>query len=110
MSDMRINDLMMQMQAVAARATGTPEQTGASVPGAAGATDFGALLKDSINAVNDTQQGAGKLVERFELGDSQVELGEVMVALQKADISFKAMTEVRNRLVDAYKDVMNMPI
>lgn len=111
MSDMRISEIVQQMQAVAARAGGAGVATGEDLlPGAGAPTDFGALLKASINAVNDTQQAAGQKVQRFEVGDPQMELGEVMVALQKADISFKAMTEVRNKLVDAYKDIMNMPI
>lgn len=110
MIDTRIDELMMQMQSVAARATGPVGPAQETLPGAAGSTDFAALLKSSIDAVNDVQQHAGGLVQSFELGDPQVELNEVMVALQKADISFKAMTEVRNLLVDAYQEIMNMPV
>lgn len=112
--DTRINELMTQMQTLTARAGAAvaPEAQGlnGAVPGAAGAVDFGAMLKASVDAVNATQMGAGSMVERFEMGDPQMELGEVMVALQKADISFKAMTEVRNKLVDAYQEIMNMPL
>ncbi|MEM9385964.1 MAG: flagellar hook-basal body complex protein FliE [Pseudomonadota bacterium] len=112
--DTRINELMSQMQALTSRASAavTPQTQGLSDEGvgAAGAVDFGAMLKASIDAVNATQMGAGTMVERFETGDPQMELGEVMVALQKADISFKAMTEVRNKLVDAYQEIMNMPL
>ncbi|MEO0974084.1 MAG: flagellar hook-basal body complex protein FliE [Pseudomonadota bacterium] len=106
MNDTRISQLLTQMQTVAGRAAGA----NSIEEGAAGAVDFGAMLKSSIDAVNATQQSAGAMVQRFEVGDPQMELGEVMVALQKADISFKAMTEVRNRLVDAYQEIMNMPV
>lgn len=108
----RISELMTQMQTLAARASATPaaQESDAAALGAAGNVDFGAMLKASIDAVNATQQGAGTMVQRFETGDPQMELGEVMVALQKADISFKAMTEVRNKLVDAYQEIMNMPV
>lgn len=110
MSDTRINELMMQMQTLAAKAGGDrPTEGAAGIEGAPQA-DFGALLKQSIDKVNETQQTAGQMSASFETGDPSVELGEVMVALQKADLSFKAMTEVRNKLVDAYKDVMNMPV
>ncbi len=112
MTDTRISELMTQMQALASRASaGLPtDVANQESVGAAGAVDFGAMLKASIDAVNSTQQSAGVMVERFETGDPQMELNEVMVALQKADISFKAMTEVRNKLVDAYQEIMNMPV
>ena len=60
--------------------------------------------------MNDIQQQAGKVSDSFEKGDPQTDLTEVMVALQKAKISFQAMVEVRNKLVVAYQDVMNMQI
>jgi flagellar hook-basal body complex protein FliE len=68
------------------------------------------MLKQTIGAVNDTQQTAGKMTEAFESGDTNVSLAEVMVASQKASVSFQAMLQVRNKLVEAYQDVMNMPM
>ncbi len=68
------------------------------------------MLKQSIESVNEMQQTAGKLSRDFEIGDTNVSLAEVMIASQKADVSFQAMLQVRNKLVDAYKDVMNMPM
>lgn len=73
-------------------------------------TDFGALLKGAIDHVNDIQSKADQLETSFETGDPNTSLVEVMVALQKANVSFQAMTEVRNKLVNAYQDVMNMPM
>ena len=46
----------------------------------------------------------------FERGDQGADLARTMVAIQKADLSLNAMTQVRNKLVDAYKDIMNMPV
>lgn len=60
----------------------------------AGTSDFAALLKQSIDSVNDTQQMAGKMAEAFETGDANVSLAEVMVASQKASVSFQAMAEL----------------
>ncbi len=71
---------------------------------------FGDLLAESISKVNETQQHAGELKKAFELGTEDVNLAEVMVAVQKSSVSFEAMLQVRNKLVDAYKEVMNMPI
>jgi flagellar hook-basal body complex protein FliE len=83
---------------------------GQEVPESAGNTDFSALLQQSIAAVNDTQQSAGKMTETFETGAANVSLADVMVATQKANVSFQAMLQVRNKLVDAYQEVMNMPM
>lgn len=71
---------------------------------------FGEMFQQAINSVNSTQQQAGQLATAFETGDPKVSLAQVMVASQKASVSFQALTQVRNRLVDAYKDIMNMPV
>jgi flagellar hook-basal body complex protein FliE len=105
---MQINRLLAEMRALAAQA-GVRSETAPEAQ-AAGGTDFGALLKASIEQVNSAQQNASTLAAGFEAGAPGADLGEVMVALQKADISFKAMTEVRNRLVNAYQEIMNMPV
>lgn len=72
--------------------------------------DFSSLLKQAIENVNEKQQISGQMKAAFEAGDKNVNLAEAMVASQKADVSFKAMLQVRNKLVEAYKDVMNMPM
>jgi len=72
--------------------------------------NFQTMFSNAINTVNETQMHSGKLAKRFEQGDPMVDLPEVMIAAQKAGVSFDAMKEVRNKLVDAYKDIMNMPV
>lgn len=74
------------------------------------ASGFGDFLKTAIDSVNATQQTAGALKRGFESERNNVDLTEVMVAVQKADLSFRAMTEVRNKLVAAYQEIMNMPV
>lgn len=71
---------------------------------------FGEMLSNAVNSVNETQHASGSMAKAYELGDPSVSLSQVMVASQKASVSFQAMTQVRNKLVEAYKDVMNMPI
>lgn len=107
MIEMKVNDLLAEMQSMAKQAQSTPinNQT-ASV----GKTDFSDLLKDSIDKVSDIQKNAGEMATRFEMGDKDVDITEVMVNLQKASVSFQAMTQVRNRLVTAYQEIMNMQI
>ncbi|MEL6868231.1 MAG: flagellar hook-basal body complex protein FliE [Pseudomonadota bacterium] len=76
----------------------------------ADAGQFSSLLARSVAAVNDTQQTAAAQASAFEVGAPDADLTQVMVSLQKASLSFQAMTEVRNKLVNAYQEVMNMPV
>lgn len=107
MTDIDVNQLMVQMRAMAATA-----QTGAATPAveAAQGGGFGDLLKQSIDHVNAAQAHGRSLSNAFVKGEPNVDLTEVMVAVQKASLSFQAMTQVRNKLVQAYQDVMNMPV
>jgi flagellar hook-basal body complex protein FliE len=70
---------------------------------------FGTMLADAIHQVNATQKEATQLTNAFVAGDTQDLVG-VMVALQKSNVAFQAVSQVRNRLVSAYQDIMNMPI
>lgn len=106
MTKIQMSQLLDQMRAMAAQAQTVPAKTTGEAQGA----DFASLLQKSINAVSDTQQQASALAKAFEQGDSQVHLNEVMIALQKASISFQAVTQVRNKLIEAYQDIKNMPI
>ena len=72
--------------------------------------NFRTMFGNAIDQVNQNQKTAGSLATRFEQGDPNVDLPEVMIALQKSSVSFQAMTQVRNKLVEAYKDIMNMPV
>lgn len=106
MSEFDIQRVLADMRALAAQASqGSGPATAASE-----GPEFAELLKESVDKVNETQQTAAATTTRFESGDPDVDLAEVMIALQKADLSFKAMTEVRNKLVDAYREIMSMPI
>ncbi len=71
---------------------------------------FTETLRNAISGVNETQQNAGALSKAFEMGDPRADLARVMVAAQQSSVAFRATVEVRNRLVQAYQDVMNMPL
>ncbi len=103
MSEMNVNQVLAQMRSMSIEAASKPQETSNNV-------DFSALLKQSINGVNETQQTSGKMAQQFEMGETDVSLAEVMISAQKANVSFQAMVQVRNKLVDAYKEVMNMPM
>lgn len=107
MSEIDVNQILNQMRAMRGIAQGQgPEAPASTSP----TEDFGSLLKQSIDKVNETQMTAGELRNRFVAGDPDTDLTQVMVALQKASISFQAMTQVRNKLVNAYQEIMNMQI
>ncbi len=74
------------------------------------APSFGDIFESAIDKVNETQKASGALATAYELGDPNVDITDVMIASQKASVSFQAMLQVRNKLVDAYRDVLNMPI
>lgn len=73
-------------------------------------SSFGQLMSQAIDNVNDLQSSSKKMATAYEMGQSGVDITDVMIASQKASVSFQAMVQVRNKLVDAYKDVMNMPV
>ena len=68
------------------------------------------MFKNAVDTVNAHQNTSAEMATRFEQGDPSIDLPEVMIAMQKSSVSFQAMTQVRNKLVEAYKEVMNMPV
>jgi len=102
-----IDQMLSVLRATAAQAGGRVSEA-QSAP--AGGTDFAQVLQNSIDQVNQTQQQAEGMAANFAAGDSSTDLHEVMISLQKANVSFQEMVQVRNKLVTAYHDVMNMSI
>ena len=102
-----VDEVLAEMRRLAAVAQGGGIETRATAKGGA---DFASLLKQSVDQVNDMQQSATNLSSAFSAGDANVDVAQVMVALQKAGIAFQAMTEVRNRLVSTYPDIMSMQV
>jgi flagellar hook-basal body complex protein FliE len=103
-----IDNLLGQMRAASAAAAGQPGNAKAAA--GAAKTDFAEILKNSIEGVNRTQVNASNLARDFELGVPNTNLNDVMISLQKANLSFQEMVQVRNKLVTAYRDIMNMSI
>lgn len=74
-----------------------------------GESSFGDFLKESIKEVNQLQNEADKSMTDFATGQTK-DIHEVMMSVQKADLSFKLMQQIRNKLVDAYREVMRMGV
>ena len=106
MNEITPQQLIAQIRTLNSEVQGTVMQP----PGTGEASGFGDYLKTAIDGVNASQQVAATLKRDFTAERNNTDLTEVMVAVQKADLSFRAMTEVRNKLVSAYQDIMNMPV
>jgi flagellar hook-basal body complex protein FliE len=106
MSQMEINQVLAQIRSLSAQTkvgTSQAPQTQQTGPG-----EFANILRQGLDSVNQTQEKASQLTDAFARGTPGVELPQVMLAAAKANVSFHALSEVRNRLVSAYQDIMNM--
>ncbi|BAN49734.1 flagellar hook-basal body complex protein FliE [Metapseudomonas resinovorans] len=102
------NRLMLEMRAMQmdamARKPAPVEAPAAELP------SFADMLGQAVNKVAATQKVSTDMATAFEVGQKGVDLTDVMIASQKASVSFEAMTQVRNKLVQAYQDIMQMPV
>lgn len=110
----RIQAMMEQLKAAAtkpAAAPVAPAGLGNVAPqGGVAKLDFADALKTSLQQVSDTQKNAQELGKRFAMGDDTVSLSDTMIAMQKSSIAFQGTVQVRNKLVSAYHDIMNMQV
>jgi flagellar hook-basal body complex protein FliE len=79
------------------------------VGGAAGTPDFGAAINNALQQVNAQQSKASQISEAYERGDTH-DIVSVMIERQKASLGFETTLQVRNKLLSAYRDIMNMPV
>ena len=79
------------------------------VDGAAGTPDFSAAINNALQQVNAQQSKASELTESYERGDTH-DIVSVMIERQKASLGFETTLQVRNKLLSAYRDIMNMPV
>jgi flagellar hook-basal body complex protein FliE len=106
----QIRSMQSQIKGVGAPANDVAQVAGVNGGPQAPTNSFANVMKQGLDEVNATQQRASTLATQFEQGVAGVELPQVMLEMQKASVSFRAVTEVRNKLVDAYQSIMNMPI
>ena len=104
MSIASIASVLQQMR-VLAQASGPTTTAGSEVAGGG----FAGELKKSLDRISEAQQNANSQAEAFELGKPGVALNDVMVDMAKAGIGFQMGLQVRNKVVEAYQTVMNMP-
>lgn len=100
--------MMEQLKAHAARPQATPPAVKTEAPAAR--VEFSDALKNSLDAVAASQAKAENLGKRFQMGDDSVNLSDMMISMQKASLNFQATVQVRNKLVSAYHEIMNMQV
>lgn len=86
----------------------------ATLPGAKAAPeaqkgDFGSHLKSALGEVTDLQQQANQAIEQL-VGEGKGDLQQTIVALEKADVSFRLMMQIRNKVLEAYQEIMRMQV
>ncbi|WP_409293280.1 flagellar hook-basal body complex protein FliE [Peribacillus sp. SCS-37] len=72
-------------------------------------SNFASVLKDSIEKINETQKASEQMTTKLAMGEN-VDLHQVMIASQKAGVTLQAAMEVRNKVVEAYQEVMRMQV
>lgn len=112
-----INRLLLEMRSLKAQsqAFGGARQIGRELapgqgPEQVNGPRFQDLFSQAINKVNSVQQASAATANAYVRGDPSVDVTDVMIASQKSTVAFQAMTQVRNKVLEAYKDIMNMPI
>ncbi|GGA78052.1 flagellar hook-basal body complex protein FliE [Neiella marina] len=104
------NDVFQQMQGMKLEANSNIVERTAIAPSNNSSVDFGNLLRQAIDNVNELQADSKAKATAFEMGDRSVSLGDVMIASQKSGVAFDATVQVRNKLMEAYKEIMSMPV
>jgi flagellar hook-basal body complex protein FliE len=117
MSSLQINAVLSQIRAMQSQIqhVNAPQNEVSKVASAGNAVQapgnsFANVLKQGLDQVNTSQVRASDLSTKFEQGVPGIELPQVMLEMQKANVSFRALTEVRNRFVSAYQEIMNMQV
>lgn len=106
MNTIDTSQLLTQLRAAAAAARSAPSEN----PAAASGVNFSSFLRESIGQVSALQQNATEMKNAVSMGDTSVSLADTMIASSKAELGFQAMVQTRNKLVEAYQEIMRMQV
>src|SRR5512140_792709 len=101
---MNVKDIVQLPQLAGLRARETP-----AAPGGAAAHPFADVLKSSLDEVNKLQEKADAAITALATGD-KMSLHDTMIAMEQADVSFRLMMQVRNKIVEAYQEIMRIQV
>ncbi|MDH4393844.1 MAG: flagellar hook-basal body complex protein FliE [Aquabacterium sp.] len=102
-----VDSILARMEALQGAVRGDKP---ASVPATDGGVAFTAMLRDAVRDVNAAQNTAQAQAQAFQLGDQSVSIEQVMISMQQASLSFQGMVAVRNKLVEAYREISNLAV
>jgi flagellar hook-basal body complex protein FliE len=110
--DLRIKpfDFSQAVARAGLRLDGMPVAGSAAPAQAAGGTSFTSAMSQALRNVSEAQRESSRLQREVQLDNPTVSLEQTMVAMEKASLGFQAVLQVRNRLVSAYTDIMNMQV
>jgi flagellar hook-basal body complex protein FliE len=108
MSQMEVDRVLTQIRALREQAS-APALPNLR-PDALHGPSFASVLQQGLAQVSAGQDRAANIAAAFERGTPGVDLPQVMLEMQKANVAFRATVEVRNKLVNAYQEIMNMPV
>ena len=108
--DVKANSLYQEMQSMIGQTRMPSNELQPSNEINPSANEFSTMLKQAVDGVNGMQLESKDLQQRFEMGDKSLSLAEVMLTKEKAGIAFEATVQVRNKVLEAYKTIMNMPV
>jgi len=106
----RIQAMMEQLKAAAAKPAAAAAEVSGTGDTPASTVNFSDALKASLQSVSNSQNAADDMGKKFAMGDDSVSLSDTMIAMQKSNIGFQATVQVRNKLVAAYHEIMNMQV
>ena len=101
MNDLSVQGKLMPPSALSEKKAGGEGNDGAS--------SFGDVLRNTIHDINKLQHDADAAISKVQVHDTG-SIHEAMIALEKASISFQTMMQVRNKIIDAYQEVMRMQV
>ncbi len=108
--DVKANSLYQEMQSMIGQTRLQPMEPQQLAEVNTSASEFSTMLKNAVDGVNNLQLDSRSQQQRFEMGDPSLSLADVMVAKEKSGIAFEATLQVRNKVLEAYKQIMNMPV
>lgn len=102
-----VDSILARMEALQSAARG---EKPASVAAVGGSVEFSTLMRDAVREVNAAQNTAQAQAQAFQMGDHSISIEQVMISMQQASLSFQGMVAVRNKLVEAYREISNLSV
>lgn len=106
----KVDSLLAEMRTAMVAAQGGAGKVNGAAEMGKGAVDFASVLKSSLDGVAQVQNQATTMQNAFIMGDDKVSLSDTMISMQKANIALQTTVQVRNKVVAAYNDIMNMQV